>query len=224
MQSHSPEFREAAICVWIVEDHTRLRNQLVYILNKHVGLRCPQDFADFEALQNAFERIVSQDRPDVILMDIELPGQSGIEAIPWLRKRLPDVPIVMLTIHDDEEEIHSALREGAAGYLLKAMPLDDLVAGIRQAHRKGMLIPPQVADTVRQAFQPAISLDQYDLTTRQLEVLQLMRGGYSQKKIAEALFISPNTVNKHQQDIYRKLGVHSAGEAIALAFPERGRR
>ena len=207
------------LCVWVVEDTDKIRELLVLAINTAADLHCPQGFADFETLRKAFKQAVVAHPPDVILLDIQLPGRSGLVALSWLRQRLAEVPIVMLTIFKDQQRIFTALRAGASGYLLKAMPLEDVLMGIRRAYLGEMLLPAPVATTIRQLFQPAPALEAFGLTDRQIEVLECLRLGYSQKQIATALFISTHTVRRHQTAIYRKLGVHSAGEAVAVAFP-----
>jgi DNA-binding NarL/FixJ family response regulator len=157
----------------------------------------------------------------VILLDIKLPGLSGIDAIQHLKSRVPETHIIMLTIIDKPETIYAALRAGASGYLLKNSPLTQITAAVREASRGGMLMPSGVAEKVLSFFAQTHTTSDYRLTPREKEVLEQMVLGHSQKEIADQLFISSHTVNCHIQKIYDKLHVHSGVEAVSKALRER---
>ena len=209
------------ICVWLVEDEASYRDTFAFLINRVSDMSCPGVFPDAESLLSALESAPASDRPEVILMDINLPGMSGIDCTTQVLTSAPNTRIVMLTIYDDEERIAGALRNGACGYVLKNASLDKLIAAIREAWQGGMLMEKAVADKVLSFFaQPGNGAD-YGLTPRETEVLARMVEGLSQKQIADALFISTSTVNGHIQHIYEKLHVHTGSAAVAKAVRER---
>ncbi len=216
----SPRTTHHDISVWIVEDHREYRQTVAYLLDKTSGIRCSDTFHEYEEVQALMATNQSWNVPDVVLMDYELPGLNGIEALKHLKSQLPRVPILMLTINDDEDTILGALKAGASGYLLKDDPLDKLVAAIREAHQGGMLMPPSVAGKVMQFFSDTQPRHDYRLTAREKQILKLMGQGFSQKKIAHTLFLSYHTIDSHLRNIYRKLHVKSRIEAIAKVFGE----
>lgn len=215
---HSPD---SQISIWLVEDDSRYRQTMVYLLNHTSGLRCDAVFFSCEELQALIEGEKPWVPPGVVLLDIGLPGRSGIEGARYLKRLLPEVPIVMLTVKDTPEIIFEALKAGASGYLLKETPLDEVVAAIRAAVRGGMLMPAPVATKVLHFFTEAQPQADYGLTQREVQVLRLMSEGLAQKQIADALSISPHTVDNHVRHIYRKLHVRSGPEAVAKAVKER---
>jgi two-component system NarL family response regulator len=158
--------------------------------------------------------------PDVLLLDVHLPGRTGIEALPRMRAASPQTAIVMLTIMEDDAFIFKAFQAGASGYLVKDAAIDDVLEAVRQAAAGGTLMPAPVAERVLAHFRAAPSGD-YNLTPREREVLQLMTEGLSQRQIAERLFVSPHTVNTHVQHLYAKLQVNSGIEAVVKAVRER---
>ena len=211
----------APIVVWIVEDDADYRKTLTLVLDHDAGAHCGAAFDDCEtALACLDSRSAPEPLPDVLLLDVNLPGRSGLDALGDLRQRLPDTHVVMLTIRDEADVIYAALRAGASGYLLKNAGIDQVVAAVREAHGGGMLMPAPVARKVLAFFQEDPSAD-YRLTEREREVLREMTAGHSQKEIAARLFVSPHTVNTHVQHVYEKLHVRSGIEAVAKALRER---
>lgn len=215
---------KTALSVWLVEDDQDFREMFAFVLDRTSGLRCDRAFGalnELEALLNGSEMWAD---PDAVLMDIRLPGRTGIEGVAYLQHRLPRVPVVMLTNVDAPESIFAALQAGASGYLTKESAVDQTVSAIRQACRGGMLMPPAVAQEVRAYFRQKVQAGQgqgaYGLTCREQQVLMLMTGGMAQKQIAAELSISPHTVDNHLRSIYRKLHVQSNIEAVAKAFRE----
>ena len=211
-----------AITVWVVEDDLAYRQTLLAVLDHVPDLACGGAFGSAEAVLEAAARSGEPEAsaPDVLLLDINLPGRSGLDVLSELKRRLPTIHIIMLTIRDEAETIYAALRAGASGYLLKNAGVDPIVAAIRQAHAGGMLMPAPVARQVLAFFQKEPA-DDYGLTEREREVLREMTGGYTQKEIAARLFVSPHTINTHVQHIYEKLHVRSGIEAVAKALRER---
>ncbi|MFQ5571191.1 MAG: response regulator transcription factor [Rhodothermales bacterium] len=216
--SHSPDSR---ISIWLVEDDSRYRQTIAYLLNHTTGFRCDHVFFTFEELQDLLEGEKPWDPPAVVLLDIGLPGRDGIEGARYLKTRLPEVPILMLTGKDEPEIIFEALKAGASGYLLKETHLDEAIAAIRAAVRGGTLLPEPVASKVLQFFSEEPPQTNYGLTQRETQVLCLMSTGLAQKQIADALSISPHTVDNHVRHIYEKLHVRSGLEAVAKALKER---
>ena len=209
------------IHAWIVEDEEEMRTTMRYVLDNTRGINCKETFIDCEGSLKAITHFPPDQYPDVILLDINLPGINGIECIGKIKALLPDSKIVMLTIVDKPKVIFNALRAGASGYLLKNAKVDDIIAAVRAAAVGGTLLPPKVATEVL-GFFTEFTLDiDYGLTKRENEVLHEMVKGNSQKMIAENLYISPYTVNSHIQKIYEKLHVHSNVEAVSKALRER---
>ena len=158
-----------------------------------------------------------QDKPDVVLVDINLAGQSGIHCVCQLKPLMPQTQFLMLTVYEDPEHIFEALAAGAAGYLLKRTQREELLAGIKEVHEGGSHMTSYIARKVVQAFQntPADPPEPDSLSPREREVLRLLARGYMYKEICDALNISMSTVNTHIHRIYEKLHVQSRGQAVA---------
>lgn len=190
-----------------VEDHPVFRHGLATIIETE------PDMVLVAQATNAIEAIAEfrRHRPDITLMDLRLPGANGTDVLIAIRGEFPDARIIMLSSSDSDGEIQRALRSGAAGYVLKSMPQDDLLAVIRSVHGGKRQIPPAVAALI------AEHLGEEDLTTRELEVLQLVRDGWKNKQIADQLSISENTVNFHLKNIVEKLGANDRTHAVTIA-------
>jgi DNA-binding NarL/FixJ family response regulator len=195
----------------IVEDDKNLREDLADLLSGRKGFRCVGAFASAEeALQS-----LPAKRPDVVVMDINLPKMSGIDCTRELKSRLPETEVVMLTMFDDTKLIFAALRAGANGYLLKRAAPTELLAAIEQVRAGGSPMSPEIARQVVQFFQaqkPAPA-GAGELSDRERELLSLLARGQQYKEIADKLGISTDTVRSHIRRIYRKLHVHSRTEA-----------
>lgn len=208
------------ISVWIVEDDVSYRDSIVFVLDHTTGLVCSQVFYAYEELESSLNH--GRDGvPDVVLMDIGLPGLDGIAGLARLKQRLPRVAIVMLTNHDTSSLIFEALKSGASGYLLKDTSIDRLITAIHEAYDGGMLMPPPIAERVLEFFAASRSKQDYNLTDREMEVLGQMAEGCAHKQIADRLHLSLFTVENHLRSIYRKLHVSSGIEAVAKAYRER---
>jgi len=217
---HTPHSSGSAVDVWIVEDDAEYRRTLAFLISHASDLACPHAFQSFEDVLQLIDHEHDWALPDVVLMDIGLPGMDGIQATTLLKGRFPDVHIVMLTVSDVADTIFRSLRAGASGYLLKDTPVDQTLAAIRAAHAGGMLMPPSVAGKVLDYFaRPSVPPD-YGLSDREKEVLELLAEGLAQKQIAERLYLSPHTIDKHVRGIYRKLHVPSCTAAVAKAYRE----
>jgi DNA-binding NarL/FixJ family response regulator len=207
-----------SINISIVEDQDDLRESLVEWLGHAPGLRCVGAHASApEAL-----REIPAVNPDVVLMDINLPGMNGIQCVARLKDRMPKTHILMLTTYDESDLIFDSLRAGANGYLLKNMPREELVKAVEQVHAGGAPMSLNIARKVINFFhqnkKPSVELEQ--LTTREQEILRLLAKGYMYKEIADQLTISMSTVRSHVSAVYEKLHVHSRTEA-AMKLVER---
>jgi DNA-binding NarL/FixJ family response regulator len=211
-ESHMP------ISVAIVEDSRTIRESLRRLLNDAAGIRCDC------AVGSAEEGIatIPAQKPDVILMDIHLPNMSGIECAARIKRLLPQVQIIMLTVYEDNDRIFKALQAGACGYLLKRTPPEQLIQAIRDVRQGGAPMTSEIARRVVEAFQrpPAAAAPKVELTRRESEVLDLVTRGYGNKEIASQLNISLETVRHHLKQTYEKLHVHSRTEA-AIKFMAR---
>ena len=200
------------ITVAIVEDNAQLRNTLGKVINRADGFSCVGMYATAE---EALETI-QQNPPDVVLMDINLPGMNGVECVSELKKILPKILIVMLTVYEDTDNIFNALKAGATGYLLKRTSKDELLEAIRDVYKGGSPMTTHIARKVVQSFQRADStLPSENLSTREQEVLECLAKGFLYKEIADKLGISYETVRTYIRRIYEKLQVRSRTEAVA---------
>ena len=201
-----------AIRVSVVEDDNRLRRRFTDLIDGAEGFTCWSSHATAE---EAIERI-SAAPPDVVLIDIQLPGIDGIECVRRLKTAQPDLPLLMLTVFDDNERVFESLKAGARGYLVKRAHRDELLEAIATVHDGGAPMSPHVARKVVQYFNelgvPAPGVER--LTQREREVLDRLARGDFYKEIADHLSISINTVRKHLTKIYDKLHVQSRTEAV----------
>jgi DNA-binding NarL/FixJ family response regulator len=207
------------ICVWLVEDNHTFRETVARVLRQVEGLDCPRHFSNSE---DALEAMAHGAVPDVILLDVELPGMNGIEAVHRMKAMSPATRIVMLTVFDDHDKIFKAVCAGASGYLLKTSPVEKIVESIREAHAGGAPMTPRVARSVLDMFSQLRAPQQnYGLTQREREILELITEGLLKKEIAERLSLSYHTVDTHLRNIYAKLHVNTRASAVAKAIRER---
>jgi len=210
--------------IWIVEDDKMYAEGLCAILESEKDIVIGAMFGDSESLLSALRSYSSSSEiiPEVILLDINLPGKSGLEILNTIKTIAPGISVVMLTISEHTDLIFNAFKNGASGYLTKDASPGFIIEAIRQAQQGGSLMPPNVADKVLHHFRNQKKRkNSYGLTQRERDVLEFMSKGRSQKEIAKELFISPHTVNSHTQNIYMKLHVNSGIEAVAKALREK---
>jgi DNA-binding NarL/FixJ family response regulator len=215
----SPMLGDEIIRVVLIEDMRDVREGLTALINGTTGFHC---VGSFPSMESALSQIADK-MPGVILTDIGLPGMSGIEGISILRERYPEVPILALTVYDNDEQIFAALCAGGTGYLLKNTPPARLLESIREVVGGGAPMSPEVARRVIRLFRefhPPES-SSYRLTPQETELLKLLVEGHYVKTAARVMDVSTNTVAFHLKNIYRKLQVHSKTEAVAKALRER---
>jgi DNA-binding NarL/FixJ family response regulator len=198
----------------VVEDDPSVRSILTTWLNEAEGFAFLGSFPDVES---ALPK-VAQARPDVVLMDIHLPGVTGIDCVRQLKPRIPATQFVMLTVYEDSNNIFDALSAGATGYLVKTTSREALIAALREVHAGGSPMSGNIARKVVQSLQQprAKAAATEVLSKRENEVLALLARGYLYKEIADSLGISLETVNTYIRRIYEKLHVHSRAQAVAL--------
>ena len=207
------------LTIWIVEDNDLLRESIAHVINQTPGLCCPLDVATCE---EALAALDDGAVPEVILLDIGLPGMSGIDGIAPIHARSPSTQVLMLTVHEDRDNVFEALCAGASGYLLKPASPARIVEAIEDIRRGGSPMSAQIARKVLDMFtRLAVPQKDYGLSQREREVLHLLVDGLTQKRIAEHLFLSEHTINTHIRNIYAKLHVHSRSGAVAKALRER---
>ena len=214
-----PEPDPSPISVAIIEDQPNIREGLGILINGTPGFRVAGSFGCMEdALAN-----IAVALPDVALVDVGLPGMSGIEGIRRLKEKHPNLLVLMLTVYGDDERIFEAMCAGACGYLLKKTPPARLLESLREVVSGGAPMSPEVAHRVVQLFQkfrPPEAAD-YHLTPTELRLLKLLAEGHHYKTAASEMQISINTVSYHIRSIYQKLQVHSKSEAVAKALRDR---
>lgn len=210
------------IKVCVFDDHKKVRQAMEVIL------KSSHDFQFVGSYENANSVVadVEECQPDVILMDIEMPGTSGIDAVKLVHQKFPDIKIIMQTVFADDDKIFYSICFGASGYLLKSTPTARILEAIKEVHEGGAPMTPQIALKVLQLFQQNIPKQQtvredYQLSKREKEVLELLVQGKGLKIISSELFISYDTVRSHIKNIYEKLHVASLTEAVAKTINER---
>jgi DNA-binding NarL/FixJ family response regulator len=211
--------KSAPVRVAIVEDHREFREYLSALISGTEGFEC---FGSFRSVEEALPQLKAH-VPDVMLIDIGLPGMSGIEGIRLFKERHPEILFLTLTIHDDDERIFDALCAGASGYLLKKTQPARLVESVKEAAQGGAPISPEIARRVIKLFREIRPPDRadYNLTPHELRILRLLVEGHNYKTAAAKLGVAPTTINFHLQNIYQKLQVHSKTEAVAKALRNR---
>jgi len=203
--------------VTIFEDNRNLREGLSRLIDGSEGFTCSGAFANCLNIVKDIE----ETSPDVILMDIEMPGISGIEAVKLAKEKFPDVKILMETIFDDNDKIFNSICNGAEGYILKNTPPAMMLAAIKEIYEGGAPMTPSIASKVLKMFKnkPAENIsEEFNLTEREKEILKCLVEGMSYKLIADTCFISIDTVSGHIKNIYKKLQVHSKSEAVVKAI------
>ena len=208
-----------SIRVALVEDKRLIREGLGAILDRSDGLRCVGTYASVEQALPALENAPC----DVLLLDIHLPGMSGVEGVSVVKERFPETKVLMLTVFEDEDKLFASIRNGASGYLLKKTPPAQIAEAVRQARDGGSPLSPEVArrmvDHFRRSAAPA--RPESSLTDQERELLKRLAEGHSYQACADLLGISINTVRDHVRRVYEKLQVHSKSEAVSTALRRR---
>jgi DNA-binding NarL/FixJ family response regulator len=203
------------IRVAIIDDDAEIRKGLQWMIEHSEGFQCIGTYGKCDDAM----AVIDNDPPDVVLMDIGMPGKSGIECVQELKAHFPDIQVLMLTVYSEDEKIFQSLRAGAVGYLLKKTPSEKLLAAIREAYGGGAPMSSEIARRVLTYFiQPRTPKIASTLSSREIEVLEALTEGHSYKAIAEKLFVSVHTVRFHLHNIYAKLHVNSRSEAVAKAM------
>jgi len=206
--------------VVIFEDNRHLRESLQFLLNLTPDYHC---LAAYPNCNNLLENLKGKDC-DICLMDIEMPGISGIEATRIIKKKLPQINVLIQTVFSDDDSIFKAICAGASGYILKTTTPDEYIEALNDVQSGGAPMTPSIAKRVLQLFKGNVQLpstEEYNLTEKEKQVLQKLTEGKSYKMIADELSISVETIKTHIKNIYTKLHVHSAPEAVAKAIQER---
>ncbi|MEI7422616.1 MAG: response regulator transcription factor [Prolixibacteraceae bacterium] len=205
-----------SVSVGIVEDHEEFRRSLVFLVSS---------FMDYSVIwscgsvEEAIENVVA---PDVLLLDINLPRMTGLEAIPLIKNQWPETKTIMLTILEDEYNIMTAIKNGADGYILKKTNPQKILEAIQQVYEGGAALTPMVAKQVLSFFNPLQKKEHNSaLTRRENEILSYIVSGITNERIASELFISTQTVRNHIKNIYEKLQVHSKAQVVAKALKEK---
>lgn len=204
----------APIRLALVEDDVRLRSLLKEYLCRQPEFACVIVAGSVEELLKELDVSLP---PHVILLDIGLPGMSGLDALPIIKRRLPEVEIIVQTVFDDVDRLYQALRQGASGYLLKSSPLPEYKAAVLDVVRGGAPMSRAVARKVLAHFTPVPSLDAAALTDRERDVLHALVEGLGEKQVATRLSLAPGTVHTHVKSIYKKLQVSSRAELLGRA-------
>jgi DNA-binding NarL/FixJ family response regulator len=203
------------ISVCIVEDLEEIRNGLAAIINMTEGFKVMRTFGTAEEMLAELET----SDPDIVIMDIQLPGMNGIECIKQVREKKPSIQFMMFTIYENSDHVFQALEAGATGYLLKNSPPSKIVESLRELHNGGSPMNAEIAKKLVTRFQkPVLPQNEYHLTPKEQLVLELMSKGYLYKEIADELNNTVNTIKQHIRHIYEKLHVQNKAEAINKVF------
>jgi len=211
--------RPATIKVAIIEDVREIREGLAMMIKFTEGYRCT---GSFRSMEEALEKI-RFDLPDVVLVDIGLPGMSGVEGVRLLKERYPSILLLMLTVYDDDEMVFNALCAGACGYLLKKTPAARLMESLREAFDGGAPMSPDIARRVVNLFRTIRPPDtaNYDLTPHETRLLKMLVEGHNYKTAAAEVGVSVATIAFHMRNIYEKLQVHSKSQAVSKALRDK---
>jgi len=209
----------AALRLWLIEDNPMFRRTVEQVVRVLPSVTTVETFGSCE---EALRRLVAGAAPDTILIDLGLPGMSGIEGIPHFKLQVPAAQILVLTVFEEDEKIFRAICAGASGYLLKSASLQEIAAAVDELRRGGSPMTPRVARRVLEMFTKLAPTQQgYELAPRERNVLELLVQGLTNKEIAERLALSIHTVDTYIRKVYEKLHVNTRSGAVAKAFRER---
>ena len=203
--------------IWILEDHEKFATQIGRLLEAEDDLTCPYHFASADELYDKLK--FTQERPDLLLLDLGLPRRSGLEVLCDLKTLMPETKVLILSAFDEREKVYRAICNGAAGYLLKTADPDELLSGIRDILQGSSALSSPIAKMILEGFSRHGPVEQTEpLTSREQDVLRYLVQGLIKKEIAEKLQISQHTVDMHVRSVYRKLHVRSQTEAVSKAL------
>ncbi|MBK7107245.1 MAG: response regulator transcription factor [Ignavibacteriae bacterium] len=206
------------IRVWLIEDNEAYSKTISNLINKSDGMKCSHIFTMCE---DSVKENYQNELPDVILLDIGLPGINGIKCIEKIKNISDEIYIIILTVYDDNEKLFDALCAGASGYLLKDSSPEKIIASIKEVLLGGAPMNMSIANKVLKMFtQFKPKKNDYGLTEREIEILQFLVDGFTKQQISEKLFLSFHTVNTHIKNIYNKLHVHSKSGVVTKVFKE----
>jgi len=212
-----PEQHEVGL--WVIEDDPVFRRGMQELIDASAGMHCERVF---ETCEEAIQTLSDEGAPEIVLVDIGLPGMSGIDGIRRMKALSPSTEFIVLTIYESHQKVFEAICAGATGYLVKSLTPEEVVEKVREVIAGGAPMNPHIARQVLEMLSAASApAGEYGLTVREKQVLELMVGGLTRKEIAEKLFISSSTVLTHSRNIYSKLHVHTRGGAVAKALRER---
>jgi DNA-binding NarL/FixJ family response regulator len=209
------------IRILMIEDHPEFRETIAFVLNKSEDLELVSQFGNAELALRSLQNPKPENNIDIILLDLKLPGISGLEAIPWILEYQPKSKIIVLSQSDAEADVLNAIQLGAEGYLLKASTMDQIKQGIRNVYAGGATLTPALAKFVLHTLQAKLPKNKVitaELSKREYQVLELIAEGLSQKEVGNELNISSYTVTDHLKSIYEKLQVQNAPQAISKAY------
>lgn len=203
--------------VWILEDHQVFAKHVRRLLAGETDIDCPYHFSHPDEL---FDKLrFTTERPDVLLLDLGLPGRDGLQVLDEIRVALPELKVLILSAFDDRDRVYRAICNGASGYLLKTADPDEILNGIRDVMQGASALSPSIASMILQGFSRYGPVQKIEpLTAREEEVLRLLVQGFIKKEIADNLDISQHTVDMHLRSVYRKLHVRTQTEAVSKAL------
>jgi len=205
--------------IWIVEDNIFFQKCLIELINNESDLICSQSF---NSCEKTLQHLKLGTHPSIILLDIGLPGMSGLEGIQKFKQLAPSTQIIIITVHEDSDSIFQAICDGAAGYLLKNSPVEKIIEAIHDVQNGGSPINAQIARKVLTAFAALNSPSHdYNLTEREREILLQMINGLTKKEIGKKLSLSHHTIDTHVRKIYERLHVNKRSSAVAKALKQR---
>ncbi|YCM42766.1 response regulator transcription factor [Verrucomicrobiaceae bacterium 227] len=221
-EASDPSPSTEPVRVWLVEDHDLLRKTLLRLCSPSRNLKCDQNFGNAEAMLTELQNSDTEDHPDVLLLDVGLPGRSGLEVIGEVLQSAPACRVVILTVFEDEKKISAAISAGACGYLIKTARPEEIVAAIHEAAGGGSPMSPTVAASVVNLLAGLTkTVEPVSLSPREREILHLIVEGLTAKEIASRLSVSIHTTDTHTRHLFKKLGVHSRAAAVAKALRDR---
>ncbi|CAA6677747.1 MULTISPECIES: response regulator transcription factor [unclassified Lentimonas] len=208
------------INIILVEDNAAYRSGIASALARRTDMRLTREFGAAEFAIRSLQNVESQSPPDIILLDLNLPGMSGLDSVPEFIQHAPKAKIIILTQSNKEADVLRAIRSGASGYLLKSTTIEQLINGIQSVHDGGATLDPSLAKFILEKLSqalPKIAIET-GLSKREYEILKLIADGLAQKQIAAELKISIHTVTEYIHNIYEKLDVPNAPAAVAKAY------